>query len=86
LSARALDEPAHEFVVYAILHDETARRGAALSGGAERAPEHAVERQIQVGVVEHDHGILAAHFEREALVHAAADLADDASGVRRSGE
>jgi hypothetical protein len=53
LSERAPDEAAHELVVYAVLHDEAARRRAALNRRAERAPEHAVQRQIQVRVVEH---------------------------------
>ena len=69
-----------------VLEDEPARRRAALARGAERAPEHAVEREIEVGVVHHDHRVLAAHLEREPLVHAAARLADDAARLGRAGE
>jgi hypothetical protein len=42
----AVDEPAQELVVHASLQDQAAGGGAPLAGGAERAPEHAVERQI----------------------------------------
>ena len=53
---------------------------------AERAPQHAVEREVEIGIVEHDHRVLAAHLEREPLVHAAAGLADNASRFSRSRE
>jgi hypothetical protein len=49
-----------------LVHDQPAGRRTALPGGAERAPQHAVQRQVQVGVVEHDHRVLAAHLERHA--------------------
>src|SRR6266550_4704459 len=40
------------------MHHQAARGGAALAGGAERAPQHAVERELQVRVVHHDHAFL----------------------------
>src|SRR5512134_97769 len=75
-----------ELVVDLPVHDQPAGGGAALSGGAEGAPQDAVERQVQVGVVHHDHGVLAAHLERQPLVHPAAGLADPAPGVGGPGE
>ena len=77
IAARAIDQPAEELVVDARLQDQPARRRAALARRAERAPEHAVEREIEVGVVHDDHRVLAAHLERQALVHPAAGLADE---------
>ena len=84
--ARSVDELAEELVVDALLEDEAAGRRAALTRGTERTPEHAVERELDVRVVHHDHRVLAAHLEGQALVHASAGFADDASGLRGSGE
>ena len=56
------------------LQDQAAGRRAALPGGTEGAPEHALERQLQIRVVEHDLRVLAAHLQRQPLVHAAARL------------
>src|SRR5690606_11351132 len=72
----AVDEHLEERVVDAVLQDEAAGGRAALPRGAEGAPEHAVEREVELGVVEDDLRVLAAHFEREPLVQAAAGLAD----------
>ena len=68
------------------MQDQTAGGGAALPRGAEGAPEHALERQVLIGVVHHDHGVLAAHLQREPLVHPAAGLADDRAGLGRPGK
>ena len=46
--------------MHPFLHDDAAGRGAALSGGAERSPQRALDCQIEVGIVEHDHRVLAA--------------------------
>ena len=64
---RARHKVLDKLPVYALLHDDAAGRGAALSGGTERAPESALNGQFEVGVIEHDHGILAAEFERAVL-------------------
>ena len=84
--ARASTSLRHELVVDPVLQDQAARGRAALAGGAERAPEHAVEREVEVGVVQHDLRVLAAHLERQALVHAPAGLADDAARLGGAGE
>src|SRR5215472_3459008 len=60
---RALDQPLVEFAVDPLLHDDAAGRGAALSGGAEGAPERAFEGELEIGIVEDNHGILTAKFE-----------------------
>ncbi len=72
----AVDKLFYEVLVNTLLHNDAAGRGAALSGGAEGAPQRAFEREIEVGVVEHNHRILAAKFERamlEALGRGGAD-------------
>ena len=51
----------------ALLQQDAAGSRAALSGGAEGAPERAVQGQFQVGVVEHNLGVLAAHLQRDRL-------------------
>ena len=61
------DEVIDKFAIHALLHDDAAGRGAALSGGAECAPEAAFNGEIEVGIVEHNHRILAAEFERAML-------------------
>src|SRR5712692_1522520 len=75
-----------ELVVDLLVEDEPARRRAALSGRAERPPQHAVQRQVQVGIVHHDHRVLAAHFERQALVELAAGGSDHRARLGRAGE
>src|SRR5271165_1572382 len=46
----------------------------------------AIEGEVEVGVVEHDHGILATEFERAMLETFCGDAADDAAHGGRSGE
>ena len=82
----AVDEALDEFAIHAFLHDDAAGRSAALAGGAERSPERAFDGEIEVGVVEHDHGILAAEFQRAMLETLGGDAADDAAYSRRSGQ
>ena len=79
-----LGQAAEKAVVDLPVQDEPAGGGAALPRRAERAPEHALERQVEIGVVHDDHRVLAAHLEREPLVHAAAGLTDDAIRSRSS--
>ena len=83
---RALDELGHERIVHAVLHDQAARGCAALPRGAERAPEYAVEREFEVGVVEHGLRVLAAHLKRQTLVHASAGLTHLAARLGGAGE
>ena len=44
------------------MQDDAAGRGAALSGCPKGSPERAFEGQVEVGVFEDDHGVLAAHL------------------------
>ena len=50
------------------------------------APEAAFDGEVEVGVVEDDHGILAAEFERAMFETLGGDAADDAADGGRSGE
>ena len=68
------------------MQNQPAGGRAALTGRAERPPQHPFERQIQIGIVHHDHGILPAHFERQPLVHLAARRADRGPCFGRAGE
>ena len=83
---RARHELIDELLVHALLHDDAAGRGAALSGRAERSPQRAFQREIEIGVVEHDHRILAAEFQRAVLEALRRFLSDDAAHGCRSRE
>src|SRR5581483_11844630 len=58
-----LDVAVHELAIDTLLYDDAAGRSAALASGAESAPQSAVDREFEVGVIENDHGVLAAEFE-----------------------
>ena len=64
---QALGQRLDEAVVDAGLHDQARGRGAALAGGEEGAVDGAFDRDLQVGVVEHDERVLAAHLELHLL-------------------
>src|SRR3954471_16293718 len=64
---RALNQAADELAIDAFLRNDSAGRGAALAGCAKGSPERALDCQIQIRVIEHDHGILAAQFQRTML-------------------
>jgi len=61
---RALHVLFDEFAVDAFLHNNPAGRGAALASGSKASPQSAFNREVEVGVVELNHGILAAELER----------------------
>src|SRR6266852_2871175 len=75
-----------EFVVDTLLHDDATGRGAALAGGAESAPESAFDGEVEVGIVEHDHGVLAAEFQGTMLKGFGGGGADDAAHFGRAGQ
>ena len=77
-----IDEPVRDGAV----RDHARRGGAALPGRAECAPHDPVQRQVDIGVVEHHDRVLTAELARDALQQATADLADVRSGVGRSRE
>ena len=62
-----------------LLQQDAAGGGAALAGGSEGAPERAVEREIEVGVVENDLRVFAAHLERDLLEGGGGALRDHAN-------
>src|ERR1019366_6131574 len=70
--------------VNAFLHDDAAGGGAALSGGAESAPESAFDGKVEVRIVEHDHRILAAEFERTVLEALGRRGPHDSADLRRA--
>ena len=75
-----------EAVVDAFGDDEARRGRAALAGGEEGAVQRRVHRHVQIGVVEHHHRILAAHFQLE-LGHARdTGLRDALAGGHRARE
>ena len=82
--AQALVEPAHELVVDGLVHDRRAERRAALAGRAEAAEQRALDREVDVGVVHHDHRVLAAELQARRLQVAAAQLADPRADRARS--
>ena len=56
-----------EFRGDSLLKKDAAGGGAALACGSEGSPERAVEGELEVGVVEDDLRVLAAHFEGDGL-------------------
>src|SRR5208337_4139791 len=61
------DEVIDKLGINTFLHDDATGRGAALSGGPERAPESTFDSEVDIGIVEHYHRILAAKLKRAAL-------------------
>src|SRR3990172_1802615 len=57
---------------HALVHDHAAGGSAALAARAEGAPDGAFNRKVEVGVVQDDDGVLAAHLQVQALVVAPA--------------
>src|SRR5580698_2105697 len=75
-----------ELAVDAFLDDDATGCGAALAGGTESTPEAAFDGELEVGVVEHDHGILAAEFERTMFEALGCDLAYNSAYGAGSGQ
>ena len=75
-----------ELVINILLHDHPAGGGAALAGSAKAAPHCAIHRQVNIGVVQHDDGILPAHLQRAMLETFRRRLADHAAHLARAGE
>ncbi len=55
-----------------MMENEPAGGGATLSGCAERTPQRALDGKIEIGIVHHDLGVLAAELKRDALERLAA--------------
>src|SRR4029077_6761902 len=82
----ALHQAVDKFPVNALLHNHATRCRAALASSSEGSPESAFNGKVEVGVVEHDHWILAAQFQRAVLETLGCDPANDATNSRRSRE
>ena len=82
----ALDEPSRERVVEALVHDDPARRRAALAGCAERRPDDAVDGEVEVGVVHDDDRVLAAELEVDVLETLGGRLEHLHAGLARARE
>ena len=68
------------------MDDRGAERRAALAGRAVAAEQRALDREVDVGVVHHDHRVLAAELQARRLQVAAAQLADLGADRARAGE
>src|SRR5581483_7766242 len=68
------------------LGDDAAGRRAALTGGAESAPHDAIHGEIEIGVLQHEDGVLPTELERYALQRAGGVDGDIAPGSGGSGE
>ena len=62
-----LGQRVDEAVVDALRHDQARGGRAALAGREEGAVGGALDRDLQIGVVEHDERVLAAHLELHLL-------------------
>ena len=82
----ARDKLFGEFRGDSLLQQDAAGGRAALAGGAECAPQRAVEREIEIGVVEDDLRVFAAHLERNLLEGGGGALRDQRAHRARAGE
>jgi hypothetical protein len=78
-----LDQPALHLVGDLLVHDQAARGGAALAGGADRAEHDRGQREVEVRVVEDDR-VVAAELQDRAPETAATLLGDGAADLRSS--
>src|SRR5436305_7904822 len=82
--ARALDQAANELAVHTFLHNDATGCSAALPCSAKSSPQSAFESQLQIGIIEHDHGILPAQFQRAMLEGLGRSCPDRSSDGARS--
>ena len=67
-------------------HDKPRGRGTALAGREEGAVQRRTDRDIKVGVINHNHGVLAAHFQLNLLAAGGAINGNLSAGGNRAGE
>ena len=84
--ADPLGQRRDELVVDALGDDQARGRRAALAGRIEGALRRGLDRHLEVGVIEHDGRVLAAHFELELAHHLDAGFRHAAAGADRAGE
>src|SRR5262249_36828090 len=82
----AINQLSDKVSVNALLHDDAARSGAALACSAECAPQRPFNRQVEVCIIEHDHRVFAAEFERAMLETFRCSRADGLADRARSGK
>jgi hypothetical protein len=63
----AIEQQLGERAAHAPVHDDAARSRTPLAAGAKCAPHDTIDGKREVGVVEHDNPVLAAHFQRAAF-------------------
>ena len=68
------------------MHIEAVGADAGLAGIAVLRRQRAFDRRIEIGIVEHDEGRVAAEFQRQLLDGRRALLHQDAADRRRAGE
>src|SRR5882757_2871383 len=83
---RAGDQARSEFAVNGFVDGDAAGGGATLTGGAETAPDGAVDGEVEVGVVHYDDDVLAAHFEAAMFEFGCAGFGDQATDSGGAGE
>ena len=71
-----------ELVVDAVLDQDPVRADAGLAGVAELAQHRALDRLVNVGVVEHDERCVAAQFHRRPLHRSCALLDEQLADLR----
>src|SRR5690606_7572332 len=79
---KGVDEP----VVNAAFHDEAGRSRTALAGRIKRSVDGAFDGGIEVGIVEHDERVLAAHFKLDLAGALGAGDRDPVAGRNGTGE
>lgn len=62
-----IDEPCLEFLGNRVLHQKARGRGAALSVERIDHEDCRIQRPVEIGIVENDHGVLAAELEMHPL-------------------
>jgi hypothetical protein len=75
------DQPGVKFIGDALLHQQPAGGGAAFAVQRIDHEDHGIQRAVQVGILEHDHRVLAAQFEMHPLQRVGALLHDHAAGA-----
>src|SRR5882762_7023052 len=75
-----------EFAVHGFVNGDAAGCSTTLTGGAEAAPDCAVDREVEIGVVHHDDYVLAAHFEAAMFEFGCAGFGDQATDSGGAGE
>ena len=84
--ARLLAARIQERGVQTLMHVAAFDRQAGLAGVHERSPNRAARGDLDVGIFEHQHGVLAAQFEHHRKQAFGGDLRDSAAGGDASRE